>query len=417
MDIGSRVVSQWVEETPALTWSRLLFSFEGRIDRRTYIWRYAVAHTLFIFSGIGLTVPIVLLRGNTIAVQSLTLLDIAVGAYFLAFIALFIWITAAGITKRMHDRGLHGAFGFLCLIGYVRFFFQPETVSFLVVVIVASIPSIWFFIQCCCLSGKAGPNSYGQRPMRFGIQDPLQKQMRRSWVSFLLDISYIPLLLLIILVFRSMVYEPFNIPSSSMAPTLLVGDYIAVSKYSYGYNRFSLPISFGVPVDRFFKSMPAPGDVVVFRLPADPTISYVKRVVGLPRDHVQMVNGVLLLNGTPVKFEQTGSYHDDNGATSAEVPLYTETLPNGRSYTVAKINRPGEGILDNTVEWTVPDDCVFVLGDNRDNSQDSRVVTRVGFIPLANLVGRADARFFSLRGFDQKRGPQIRLSRILTEIQ
>jgi signal peptidase I len=202
---------------------------------------------------------------------------------------------------------------------------------------------------------------------------------------------------LIALVVRTVAYEPFNIPSGSMVPTLLVGDYLFVSKFSYGYSRFSLP--FGLPLfsGRIFFHAPERGDVAVFKLPSDNSTDYIKRVIGLPGDHIQMKNGILNINGQPVPRRRIEDYlyQEGNGAI---IPLaqYIEILPNGVQHRIIEIS--DNGPLDNTQEYVVPPGDYFMMGDNRDNSQDSRVLSAVGYVPAENLIGKAQFIFFSTDG-------------------
>ncbi len=203
--------------------------------------------------------------------------------------------------------------------------------------------------------------------------------------------------ILIALVARTVAYEPFNIPSSSMVPTLLVGDYLFVSKYSYGYSRYSLP--FGVPLiaDRIFFTAPERGDVAVFKLSSDNHTDYIKRIIGLPEDEIQMKEGRLYINGEKVKRESTEDFTmwNSHGSPRA-VRQYIETLPSGRSYRILEAS--DEGQLDNTPVYKVPPGHYFAMGDNRDNSLDSRAKYGVGFVPENNLVGRAEVLFFSVNG-------------------
>jgi signal peptidase I len=200
---------------------------------------------------------------------------------------------------------------------------------------------------------------------------------------------------------RTIGYEPFNIPSGSMIPTLLVGDYLFVSKWSYGYSRHSLPFSLPlIPENmRIFAHAPERGDVAVFKLPADGKTDYIKRLVGLPGDRIQVIGGVLNINGQPVQRERVGESYESNGrGGGVRVTVYIETLPNGKRHYIYEQgdDRP----LDNTGVFTVPPGNYFAMGDNRDNSQDSRT-TEVGFVPAANLVGRAEFLFFSTDGSAQ----------------
>jgi signal peptidase I len=203
--------------------------------------------------------------------------------------------------------------------------------------------------------------------------------------------------LIIALVIRTFLFQPFNIPSGSMKATLLVGDYLFVSKYSYGYTHYSLPFSPPIFSGRIFASQPNRGDVVVFRLPREDSIDYIKRVIGLPGDKIQMINGLLHINGQPVKRERIDDFveTDENGRT-VRVKRWRETLPNGVSYTT--LDLVDNGFYDNTPVYTVPAGHYFMMGDNRDNSTDSRVLSQVGYVPFENLVGRAQIIFFSIEG-------------------
>ena len=201
--------------------------------------------------------------------------------------------------------------------------------------------------------------------------------------------------LIIALVIRTFLFQPFNIPSESMKATLLVGDYLFVSKYSYGYTHYSLPFSPRLFSGRIFGGTLKRGDVVVFRLPRDDSVDYIKRVVGLPGDKIQMIDGVLNINGTPVKRERVEDYVSDEDGVAQRVKQYRETLPNGVSYVTMDLTE--NGFLDNTQVYTVPPDHYFMMGDNRDNSTDSRVLSQVGYVPYENIIGKAQIIFFSLR--------------------
>ena len=200
--------------------------------------------------------------------------------------------------------------------------------------------------------------------------------------------------LLIALVIRTLLFQPFNIPSGSMKGTLLIGDYLFVSQYSYGYSHYSLPLSPPLFSGRLFGSAPERGDVVVFALPRDDSVDYIKRVIGLPGDHIRMIDGLLHINGVPVKRERVADFIDDEDG--ARVRRWRETLPNGVSYETLDLQ--DNGALDNTREYVVPPGHYFMVGDNRDNSADSRVPSEVGYVPFENLIGKAQIIFFSIGG-------------------
>ena len=193
--------------------------------------------------------------------------------------------------------------------------------------------------------------------------------------------------------FRSLLFEPFNIPSGSMIPTLLVGDYLFVSKYSYGYSRYSFP--FGIaPFDgRIFETPPERGDVAVFRQPQNESVAFIKRIVGLPGDRIQVTDGVLRINDVAINRVRKGFATASDGYNVIRFAVYQETLPNGKSYLIQE-RSDDDDLLDNTNVFLVPEGHYFMMGDNRDNSRDSRT-TSVGMVPAENLIGRAERLFFS----------------------
>jgi signal peptidase I len=200
--------------------------------------------------------------------------------------------------------------------------------------------------------------------------------------------------ILIALVIRSALYEPFRIPSGSMIPSLLVGDYLFVSKYSYGYSRYSFPWSPDLFSGRIMDSAPKRGDVVVFRQPPHPEIDFIKRIIGLPGDHIQVKGGILYINDVAVIRDKIADYVDEQGNGYTQ---YIETLPNGVKHRIIEMEGD-QGSLDNTGVYIVPPDHYFAMGDNRDNSADSRVPEVVGYVPAENLVGKAQIIFFSTDG-------------------
>lgn len=221
---------------------------------------------------------------------------------------------------------------------------------------------------------------------------------------------------LIALVVRITLFEPFNIPSESMLPTLMTGDYLFVSKYPYGYSRHSIQFSPKIFSGRIFESPVERGDVVVFKRPYDNRTDYIKRIVGLPGDRLQMIDSVLHINGAPVRRERIADFTftempnthcrdfpqyrflKSDGTAECRYPRYRETLPNGVVYDTLDLFPNSRA--DNTQVFTVPEGHYFAMGDNRDNSRDSRMPKHegVGFVPAENLVGRAEIIFFSTDG-------------------
>jgi len=219
--------------------------------------------------------------------------------------------------------------------------------------------------------------------------------------------------LAIALVVRTLFFQPFNIPSGSMIPTLLVGDYLFVSKYAYGYSSFSLPCFWPLECSKpFFSgrvlaSRPKRGDVLVFKLPRDNITDYIKRVIGLPGDKIEMSGGRLYINGTMVPREPAPPLKEpDLYGHLRDVPTYKETLPGGVTHTIIEVEND-HGFYDDIRDasgkpkvFVVPPDHYFMMGDNRDNSTDSRVpedAGGVGYVPFENLIGRAEVIFFSVR--------------------
>lgn len=202
--------------------------------------------------------------------------------------------------------------------------------------------------------------------------------------------------LAIALVIRVLLFQPFTIPSASMEPNLLVGDYIIVSKYSYGYSKHSIPFSPPLFEGRIFERKPERGDVIVFKLPSDGKKDYIKRLIGLPGDRIQVRDGALYINGAPAKREVAATVLEENPFGDARmVKRVRETFPGGKSFVT---NDSTESDMDNTPEFVVPAGHYFFMGDNRDNSLDSRVgedAGGVGFVPAENLQGKAQVVLLS----------------------
>ncbi len=220
----------------------------------------------------------------------------------------------------------------------------------------------------------------------------MSKTDEQSGSTFLDTLKTLLVAGIIAISFRSVVAEPFNIPSGSMIPTLLVGDYLFVSKYSYGYSRYSFP--FGIaPIDgRVLEDTPQRGDVAVFRRPSHPSVAELTRVVGLPGEVVQVRQGIVHLNEVPVNRRLIGTVQPSTLQSTADT-VYRETLPEGHQHTIQEVN--DIQLFDNTPAFTIPEGHYFMMGDNRDNSRDSRS-SSVGVVPLENFIGKAQFIFFSV---------------------
>ena len=241
--------------------------------------------------------------------------------------------------------------------------------------------------------------------------------MKKIIIENLITLFYA---LIVALFIRSFLFQPFYIPSSSMEPNLLVGDRLFVSKYSYGYSRHSMPFSPKIFKNRILENTPVVGDVIVFKTPADNRTDYIKRLVGVPGDHIQIINGDLYINNIKViKTKIKSLFNVTCGDKIIDVDFYEETLPNGKKH-ISVYKK--EGSMLQTDLYVVPENHYFFMGDNRDCSRDSRYLDSVGYVNFNNLVGKARIIFFSN---DKKKGSlykfwkwkkSIRFSRIFTDI-
>jgi signal peptidase I len=233
----------------------------------------------------------------------------------------------------------------------------------------------------------------------------------RAIASLVLGVILILLFCATPVLIRTFLFQPFSTPIGSLKPTLLVGDYFLASKFSYGYSRYSVPLSPPLFSGRIFATEPQRGDVVVFRVPKSPSTDYVERVIGLPGDRIQIINELLHINGTQVQREQIEDFIEtDESGPPRRVTQWRETLPNGVSY--ATINLTDNGYYDNTPVYVVPAGHYFVMDDNRDNFTDSRTLSHVGYVPFENLIGRAQIIFWSIDP-----NGQIRFERLGMKVQ
>ena len=218
----------------------------------------------------------------------------------------------------------------------------------------------------------------------------MKKNLLNSIIENIKTIFYA---LIIAVIIRSLFFQPFYIPSSSMEPTLLIGDRIFVSKYTYGYSKHSFPFSPSLFKKRIFKKTPNYGDLVVFKTPADNRTDYIKRLIGLPGDIIQFQDGNLLLNDKIIpRIRIKSKFKIRCGPSSPNVIAYKETLPNGKEYVAVYREK---GTMQTTDKYKVPSNHFFFLGDNRDCSSDSRFLNGVGYVSSENLVGNAKIIFFS----------------------
>jgi signal peptidase I len=242
---------------------------------------------------------------------------------------------------------------------------------------------------------------------------------REEWLE-LARTAFIAIVLAMIV--RTFALEPFNIPSGSMLPTLQIGDYLFVSKPAYGYSRYSFPFGLAPIEGRVWTRGQAPkrGDIIVFKLPTNTSVDFIKRIIGLPGDTIQVTNGRLYINHKMVERKEVGLEQVEESGRRMTVHRYLETLPNGLVHNIYEIG--DDQPLDNTPEFVVPEGHYFMMGDNRDNSQDSRVQDVVGYVPLENIVGKAEMIFFSTNGYAMlpevwKWPWSIRYNRVLEKIR
>ena len=377
-DEGAR--SPWVSVwfSPRLTIERLVAT------RPTYlVWPLAILGTVA-----SLYNQISVIDGATYLLNW----QLALGLVLLGILVGIAWLYLAGLLLSWIGRLLGGRAPALHLRAAFAWSSVPTILGFIVIVAIGAangrgtaldlVPllvaasSLWSLIVFLLMLGRIE---------HFGF-----------WRTILTYVFNLVMELAAALFIRGLLYQPFNIPSASMSPTLLVGDYVLVSKFAYGYSRFSPPFSAPLPSGRIFSAEPTPGDVVVFRVSKDQAVDYVKRVVGLPGDRIQMKQGRLYINDTPVKREPLARIFDDGACGSASgtsARRWQETLSNNVTYET--LDCVDNSFLDSTDVYTVPEGHFFMLGDNRDNSTDSRVLSQVGYVPFDNLIGRVSLIFFS----------------------
>ena len=243
--------------------------------------------------------------------------------------------------------------------------------------------------------------------------------MMKNKNSLISNLKSIFLAVLIALIIRSFFAEPYNIPSGSMKPNLLVGDFIFVSKWSYGFSKHSLPFSIPLIPGKIFSKLPERGEVVVFKTPEDNRTDYIKRVIGLPGDRIKIIDGKIIINDNLILRKKLKDFIDtDKNSSIKRIRKYKEYFFNKE---IEVLDITDQGIVDNTNLYVVPEGHFFVMGDNRDNSQDSRFTNIVGYIPIENLIGKAQFIFFSLensRFLELWKWPKaIRTNRLFMQIQ
>jgi signal peptidase I len=349
-------------ESGRQNWRSLLFSFHGRISRRTYVTRVFTALAAISLASI-LGLALLILLADSRASPWLFRPSVAVVAGLAAVLG---WVSLATLAKRLHDRDRNG---------------------WLALLMVIPLANLWVYFEAFFLRGTDWENEYGA---------PQSGEFSNRAIAIALGLTafMVPSFVLPS-VTRGLIVQSFNLPSGSLEPTMLVGDYFFASKSKYGFSRYSFPWGL-LPVEgRLFASAPERGDLVVFKFPPDNSTDYIQRLVGLPGDRVQMRSGALYINDEAVPKVRIDDFLEVLGSGRVRSVLrYRETLPNGVSYEV--LDREAEGNLDNTRVFVVPEGHYFMLGDNRDNSADSRA--GVGYVPFENFVGRAELIFYSTNG-------------------
>ena len=383
-----------------LTWRKLFFSFQGRINRRTFLWRgIGLLYMSTVLGSLGTGTLISLLRGAPSFDAEISPGSAAAAAFLVALVSMCCWMAAALIVKRLHDRNKSG---WLALGLFIPIF------------------NLWILAETFLVRGSVDSNKYGNYPSpppHSPPSTPGQASPKKRSLSNYTDFAFIPLVILFIVSFRTILLEPLRVPDNGAAPTLLRGDYVFLYKFKYGLNRYSCSFCQKILSERIFSAPPKRGDLVVYQLPREISVIeyHFGRVIGLPGDRVQIVQGQLVLNGEPVVRDRIGDFAEKEIGADPTTPMFREHLSDSRAINI--LQRTTLGPKNNTAMYVVPPDSFFALNDNRDLSLDSRNLNRGYFIPFDNLVGQVVLRWFSNAGGAWLWPGTPGFSRILTDVE